>query len=200
MVSGTPAIPYNAEADLAAHAAKEKVRPRCRGCRTAACLRLLFMAGGRGLPRRLECSQAVPIRRTTLTHPSCLRSRPSHRLRAQAWEGFASYCQGKVAELQALAAEQADHKLHRWYRRSRLWSRFPGLYEELHHKVRGTWDRELWASYIGYKARTVPLPWNPAHGSVSEEKRVAIYGEVSAATGLSPVELGYAPKAPEESK
>lgn len=103
----------------------------------------------------------------------------AHRVKEAAWEGFAAYCSGKVAELQTLAAEQADHKLHRWYRRSRLWQRFPGLYEELHHKVRGAWDRELWGNYIAYRSRTVALPWNPSHGAVTEEKRKEIYGEVS---------------------
>ena len=49
-------------------------------------------------------------------------------------------------ELKAVAAEQADHKLHRWYRRRRIWQRFPGLYEDLHNKVRGSWDKELWAN------------------------------------------------------
>ena len=70
----------------------------------------------------------------------------AHAAKEKAWEGFAGYCTKKMSELSALAAEQTDHKLHRWYRRSRLWARFPGLYEELHHKVRGTWDREMWGN------------------------------------------------------
>lgn len=64
----------------------------------------------------------------------------------KASEGFAAFCASKVEELKALAKEQSEHKLHRWYRRRQLWARFPGLYEELHHKVRGTWDKELWAN------------------------------------------------------
>lgn len=47
--------------------------------------------------------------------------------------------------------------------------------------------------YIGYKARTVALPWNPAHGGVTEAGRKAIFDDVSKATGLSPEALGYKP-------
>jgi hypothetical protein len=83
---------------------------------------------------------------------------PSQRSSAQAWEGFASYCLEKVEELKKLAAEQADHKLHRWYRRRRIWQRFPGLYEELHNKVRGSWDKEMWGNVSSGRR------WAPGQG------------------------------------
>ena len=126
VLKSIPAIQYDEKADLSAHEAKEKV-------------------SNAGWERSMDglATSCVPLK---------TKSRPSYNYifvlprASQAWASFSAYCVEKVAELKTLAAEQADHKLHRWYRRSRIWQRFPGLYEELHHKARGTWDRELWGN------------------------------------------------------
>lgn len=47
----------------------------------------------------------------------------AHEKSEASWAKFEEHCRSKVAELQTLQAEQADHKLHRWYRRSRVWQR-----------------------------------------------------------------------------
>jgi len=114
----------------------------------------------------------------------------AHEAKEAAWAGFATYCKARVGELEKLAAEQADHRLHRWYRRSRVWQRFPGLYESLHHRARGTWDKELWANYLQYKARLTALPWDVNVGDVDESKRKAILSDVATRSGLAPEQVG----------
>ena len=47
----------------------------------------------------------------------------NHATSERAWAGFEAFCKGRATELEALAAEQKDHKLHRWYRRARVWQR-----------------------------------------------------------------------------
>jgi hypothetical protein len=47
----------------------------------------------------------------------------AHEKGEAAWAGFETYCKTKVAELEQLQKEQQDHKLHRWYKRSRVWQR-----------------------------------------------------------------------------
>ena len=47
------------------------------------------------------------------------------------------------------------------------------------------------SQYIAYRARVTALPWNPAHGAVTETQRVAIFDELSKATGMTPESLGY---------
>ena len=125
VLKSIPAIPYDASADKAAHETKEKVRGRLARIPPRSSL---FQSGKTTCRARLMLFFFFFF------------------FSLQAWEGFSKYCTEKVAELKLLAAEQADHKLHRWYRRSRIWQRFPGLYEELHNKARGTWDRELWGN------------------------------------------------------
>jgi hypothetical protein len=117
------------------------------------------------------------------------KDKVAHEAKEKAWSGFAQYCSKRVEELETLAAEQKDHKMHRWYRRRRVWQRFPGLYESLHNKVRGEWDNELWATYISYKALAQPLPWDPSAGDVTSEVRSQIVSEMSAASGIKPEEL-----------
>jgi len=57
--------------------------------------------------------------------------------------------------------------------------------------VRGTWERELWADYIQYKARVVPLPWNEATiGVVDDAKKTAMLKEIAAKSGLSNKQAG----------
>ena len=90
---------------------------------------------------------------------------------------------------QALQAEQSAHKLHRWYRRARVWQRFPGLYESIHHRVRGTWESALWAQYIEYKARVTPLPWNEAAVG-GETDKAALLKEIKEKSGLSDKQVG----------
>jgi hypothetical protein len=111
-----------------------------------------------------------------------------------AWTGFASYCKSRVTELRALAETQTDHALHRFYRRSRVWQRFPGLYESLHHRARGTWDNALWANYISYKARLTALPWDPTTGDITESRRKDILKEVATRSGLTPEQVGLEKK------
>ncbi len=76
-------------------------------------------------------------------------SSAAHAEKERAWGKFADFCAERVKELQVLAAEQKDFKLHRFFRRSRIWQRFPGLYESLHNKVRGEWNNDLWAHVSG---------------------------------------------------
>lgn len=68
--------------------------------------------------------------------------------------------------------------------------RFPGLYESLHHRARGTWDRDLWANYLSYKARLQALPWDINVGEVDDAKRKQILGEVASRSGLTPEQVG----------
>lgn len=116
----------------------------------------------------------------------------AHAKSETAWAGFETYCRGKVAELTALQAEQQDHKLHRWYRRARVWQRFPGLYQSIHHRVRGTWENGLWADYINYKARATPLPWNEAAVAPApdEAKKREMLEAIAAKSGLSKKQVG----------
>jgi len=46
-----------------------------------------------------------------------------HEKDEAAWAGFEAHCRAKAASLEELQKEQLDHKLHRWYRRSRVWQR-----------------------------------------------------------------------------
>ena len=171
VVKATPSITYDPKADEAAHLEKEKVR--------------------------VEISGAPPPPDAGIW---CHARNASHRLTSppppltQAWESFAKYCGDKVAELQVLAAEQSDYKLHRWFRRSRLWQRFPGLYSELHDKVRGTWDKDVWATYIAFRGGAKALPWDPQHGAVDEAGRKGIFEDIASKTGMTLAQLGYAPE------
>jgi hypothetical protein len=115
----------------------------------------------------------------------------AHAAKEAGWTGFASYCAARIGELKALQAEQGKHKLHRWYRRRQLYARFPGLYETLHHKVRGEWDVALWGSYIAYKAKAQALPWDPAFGEVDDQKRRELMLAISAKAGVKPEALGF---------
>ena len=119
----------------------------------------------------------------------------AHKTKEKAWEGFAAYCASRIAELKRLSEDQADHKLHRWYRRRRVWQRFPGLYEKLHNQVRGTWDKELWGNYLSYKARAVALPWDPAHGDVTEEEKKKLIADMAAKSGIAESTIASAAKA-----
>lgn len=47
----------------------------------------------------------------------------AHEKSEAGWVKFEEYCKSKVGELQQLQKEQEEHKLHRWYRRSRVWQR-----------------------------------------------------------------------------
>ena len=69
---------------------------------------------------------------------------------------------------------------------------FPGLYESIHHRVRGTWESALWAQYIEYKARIAPLPWNEAAvgGEASEADKAAMLRDIAAKSGLSEKQVG----------
>ncbi len=72
---------------------------------------------------------------------------------------------------------------------------FPGLYESIHHRVRGAWEHELWNDYIHYKARVSPLPWNEAAiGNVDDAKRAEMLGEIAAKAGLSAKQVGLPEK------
>ncbi len=142
----------------------------------------------RELPRALIASFIT----TTVLHAASSRSPPSslpaaasHESKESAWSGFAAFCKARVAELEKLSGEQAEHKLHRWYRRARIWQRFPGLYETLHNRARGTWDNDMWAAYLTYRARLTPLPWDPTVGDVGEDKRKAILEDVATRSGIS---------------
>lgn len=119
----------------------------------------------------------------------------NHEKAEAAWTGFENYCKGKVAELKQLQKEQQDHKLHRWYKRARVWQRFPGLYESLHHRVRGAWEQQLWGDYINYKARAVPLPWNEATiGVVDDAKKEELLKNIADKSGLSYKQAGVEEK------
>jgi len=115
----------------------------------------------------------------------------AHAAKEAGWTGFANYCAARIGELKALQEEQGKHKLHRWYRRRQLYARFPGLYESLHHKVRGEWDVALWGSYIAYKAKAQPLPWDPSFGEVDDQKRRELMLAISAKAGVKPEALGF---------
>lgn len=115
----------------------------------------------------------------------------AHSVKEAAWTGFASYCAARVTELEALAAEQSKHRLHRWYRRRQLFSRFPGLYESLHNKVRGQWDVDTWATYLAYRSKTQALPWDPNYGEVTEEAKSELKVAVAKKAGVSPEALGW---------
>ena len=68
---------------------------------------------------------------------------------------------------------------------------FPGLYESLHDKVRGQWDTATWAQYLAYKAKVTPLPWDPNHGDVTEEKMKEIKAAIANKAGVTPAQLGW---------
>lgn len=68
---------------------------------------------------------------------------------------------------------------------------FPGLYESLHNKVRGTWDVALWGQYIAYKAKASPLPWEPTTGDVDDAKTREIMLSISSKAGTTPEALGF---------
>jgi hypothetical protein len=116
----------------------------------------------------------------------------AHARKEAGWAGFAGYCAARIAELRALQAEQAAHKLHAWYRRRQLYARFPGLYEALHHRVRGEWDVSLWGQYIAYRAKAQPLPWDPSFGEVDDQKRRELMLGIAAKAGVTPEALGFA--------
>jgi len=116
----------------------------------------------------------------------------AHETKEAAWTGFASFCASRIGELAKLEAEQRDHKLHRWYRRARLWQRFPGLYETLHNKARGTWDNEMWGNYIAYKARLTAVPWDPTVGDLDDAKRKALNADFAAKSGLDATQVAAA--------
>ena len=68
---------------------------------------------------------------------------------------------------------------------------FPGLYESLHHKVRGQWDVEIWAQYLAYRSKTVPLPWDPNHGDMTAEKKAELKAAIAAKAGTTVEALGW---------
>jgi hypothetical protein len=68
---------------------------------------------------------------------------------------------------------------------------FPGLYETLHHKVRGEWDVDTWATYLAYRAKATPLPWDSNHGEVNEEKKKELKVAIASKAGVSPEALGW---------
>jgi hypothetical protein len=47
----------------------------------------------------------------------------AHEAKENLWKGYAKYCAEHVAELEALAAEQEKHKLHKYYRFRQLYAR-----------------------------------------------------------------------------
>lgn len=118
--------------------------------------------------------------------PPCCRCPPaaSHAAREASWSGFAAYCKAQIGKVEALAAEQADHKLHAHYRRSRVLQRFPGLYESLHAKAYGEWDEDMWGDYIAYMARAQQLPWDASAGALTADQKREMVEEVAAATGI----------------
>lgn len=65
------------------------------------------------------------------------------------------------------------------------------MYESLHHKVRGQWDVDTWATYLAYRSKTQALPWDPNHGDVTEEGKAQLKVAVSAKAGVSPEALGW---------
>jgi hypothetical protein len=68
---------------------------------------------------------------------------------------------------------------------------FPGLYESMHHKVRGQWDQEVWGNYLNYKAKMQALPWDPAHGDMTEEKLKDMKTAIATKAGVTPAQLGW---------
>jgi hypothetical protein len=70
-------------------------------------------------------------------------------------------------------------------------NRFPGLYESLHHKVRGTWDVEVWAQYLAYKSKTSPLPWDPNHGEMTAQKKAELKQAIATKAGTTLEALGW---------
>jgi hypothetical protein len=115
----------------------------------------------------------------------------AHAAKEAGWTGFSNYCASRITELKALQAEQTKHKLHAWYRRRQLYSRFPGLYESLHHKVRGEWDVSLWGQYIAYRAKQTAFPWDPNHGEVDDQKKRELMLGIAAKAGVKPEALGF---------
>ena len=115
----------------------------------------------------------------------------THAAKEAGWTGFSNYCASRISELKALQAEQTKHKLHAWYRRRQLYSRFPGLYESLHHKVRGDWDVSLWGQYIAYRAKQTAFPWDPNHGEVDDQKKRELMLGIAAKAGVKPEALGF---------
>lgn len=71
---------------------------------------------------------------------------------------------------------------------------FPGLYEALHHRVRGTWDHALWAQYLAYKSRSVAVPWDVTHGDVDAVKRQEMLDEIASRSGLSKDQMAVVDK------
>ena len=55
--------------------------------------------------------------------------------------------------------------------------------------MRGTWESALWAQYIEYKARAVPLPWNEA-AIGGETDKTALLKEIKEKSGLSDKQVG----------
>lgn len=70
-----------------------------------------------------------------------------------------------------------------------LFCSFPGLYETLHHKVRGQWDVDIWANYLSYRAKVTPLPWDPSVGDVDEARRKEIMQGIASKAGVAPEAL-----------
>ena len=68
---------------------------------------------------------------------------------------------------------------------------FPGLYESLHHKVRGQWDVEVWAQYLAYRAKLTNLPWDPNHGEVTAQKKAELKAAIAAKAGTTLEALGW---------
>lgn len=69
---------------------------------------------------------------------------------------------------------------------------FPGLYETLHNKARGTWDNEMWGNYIAYKARLTPLPWDASVGDLDDAKRKAIVSDFASKSGVAADQVAVA--------
>jgi hypothetical protein len=68
---------------------------------------------------------------------------------------------------------------------------FPGLYENLHDKIRGQWDTDAWTQYIAYKARATPFPWDANAGEVDEGKRKELMVQIATKAGVKPEDLGF---------
>lgn len=68
---------------------------------------------------------------------------------------------------------------------------FPGLYESLHHKVRGAWDVQVWSNYLAYRGGLTQLPWDPNFGEVDESKRREIMLNIAGRANVKPEELGF---------
>lgn len=68
---------------------------------------------------------------------------------------------------------------------------FPGLYESLHHKVRGTWDVEIWARYLAYRSKSTPLPWDPTHGDMTAQMKSELKQAIAVKAGTTVEALGW---------